>query len=57
VGPIAKIETILDGVQMELSRGDSVDVSERQAAKLDRDTVNWAKPKASPSDKKKDGDS
>lgn len=56
VGPIGKVETLIDGIQIELSRGDSVDVSERQAEALDRDEVNWAKPKSEGS-KPKGGDS
>ena len=46
VGPCLEVVTRLDGVEMTLGRGQSVDVSEKQAEVLDRDDVNWAQPKA-----------
>lgn len=54
VGPIVSVVTRLDDVEMTLSRGESVDVSEEQAEVLDRDEVNWAKPRTP---KTKEGDS
>jgi hypothetical protein len=55
VGPIAEIVTRLDGVEMILERGDSVDVSAQQAEQLDACPENWAAPRQAPP--KKDGDS
>jgi hypothetical protein len=54
VGPIVEVVTALDGVEMTLARGESVDVSDEQAAILDRDEVNWAKPRTF---KQKEGES
>jgi hypothetical protein len=54
VGPCVEVVTRLDGVEMVLARGESVDVSEEQAAVLDRDTVNWAQPRAPRSQKEGD---
>lgn len=54
VGPVAEVVTRLDGVEMALGRGHSVDVSDEQAEILDRDEVNWAKPRTP---KTKEGDS
>jgi len=54
VGPITEVVTRLDGVEMTLGRGQSVDVSEEQAEVLDRDEVNWAQPRTP---KTKAGDS
>ena len=52
VGPVAEILTVLDGIEMQVERGDSVDVSDEQAAQLDLCPDNWATPKAKPSNKK-----
>lgn len=57
VGPCMEVVTRLDGVEMVLTRGDAVDVSEDQAAALDRDEVNWATPKGSSPKSRKEGDS
>lgn len=55
VGPVTEIVTRLDGVEMLLGRGHSVDVSEEQAEILDRDPDNWASPRVPRS--QKEGDS
>lgn len=52
VGPVVEVVTRLDDVEMVLTRGQSVDVSEEQAARLDLDEVNWAKPRAFPREQK-----
>lgn len=46
VGPIVEMVTRLDDVEMVVSRGQSVDVSEEQAEELDRQPANWAKPRS-----------
>jgi len=55
VGSCTEIVTRLDDVEMVLSRGQSVDVSEETAEILDRDSVNWAQPRSPRS--LKEGDS
>jgi hypothetical protein len=55
VGACVEIVTRLDDVEMVLSRGQSVDVSEETAKLLDRDTTNWAAPRQPQTNK--DGDS
>ncbi len=54
VGPCAEIVTRLDDIEMVLARGESVDVSEEQADVLDRDSVNWARPRPAPGQKEGD---
>jgi hypothetical protein len=46
VGPVDAIDTKLDGVEMTLKRGESVDVSDDTAKALDNCPDNWAKPKS-----------
>jgi hypothetical protein len=53
VGAITSIVTRLDDVEMTVHRGESVDVSEEEAERLDRAPDNWAKPRLP----RKEGDS
>jgi hypothetical protein len=45
-GPVAEIETILDGETVSVRRGDTVDVTPDQADQLDRQPSNWSAPAA-----------
>lgn len=56
VGPCIEIVTRLDDVEMVVSRGQSVDVSDEQAEQLDRQSAIWSKPRT-PHGGQKEGDS
>ena len=56
VGSVDAIDTVLDGVEMTLERGEAVDVSDEQAEIMDLCPDNWLKPKAAATRDKKEGD-
>ena len=44
VGSVDAIDTVLNGVQMRVERGEVVDVPAAVAEQLDAQPDNWAKP-------------